>query len=274
MSLERARAGFVDAIAAPEVRLDVACAWIAAEESAGVRPSEVVAALDALSARIPARLSADTGVEPRPGLEAERVARLAVGLFGDEGFAGDVERYDEPENSLLDRVLARRRGLPILLGVVLLEVARRQHVPLVGIGFPGHFLVATRSQPPVVLDPFHGGRVVPRVALEARLLQVDGVPPGRARMESALTPVGPRYILARINNNLKGSWLRRGQIPAALRAVERLLLVAPDLPEEIRDRGLMRLHLGDDQGLLDLERYLEISPNAPDAERIAARVRR
>jgi regulator of sirC expression with transglutaminase-like and TPR domain len=268
VSPDLARAGFAAAVAAPEIRLDVACAWIAAEENAALDPTAPLAELDTIAAGI----SVPEPTADRP--DVERVARLCVGLFGDLGFTGDAEKYDDPENSLLDRVLARRRGMPILLAVVLLEVARRRGVPLVGIGFPGHFLVATATDPPVVLDPFGGGRVVSRATLEARLAQIDGATPSRSRLAEALAPVGPRYVLARVNNNLKGSWLRRGQIPSALRAVERLLLVAPDLVEELRDRGLMRLHLGEqDAGLADLARYLELWPDAPDRERIAGRIR-
>ncbi len=263
MTPDRARAGYLAALAGDEPRLDVATAWIAAEENPDLEPDSVISDLDALAARIAVA----------EGPEAERVARIAIGLFSQEGFAGDAAHYDEPANSLIDQVLKRRRGMPILLAVVLLEVASRNRVHLHGIGFPGHFLVATHTDPPVVLDPFNGGRVLTRPVLVARIAQIDGCAPSPTRVAEATTPVGTRYILARINNNLKGSWLRRGRVVEALRAVERMLIVAPDLVEELRDRGLMRLHLGDPGGIADLRGYLQACPGASDRERIAARIR-
>lgn len=272
MTPELARRGFEAAVNAGALQLDLACAWMAAEESPGVEPGDLVEQLDSIADQIRAG-GHDSPGAARPGAEIEQVARLAIG-FGALGFGGDADRYDDPSHSLLDRVLSTRRGMPILLASILLEVARRKQIPLLGVGFPGHFLVATATDPPVILDPYHGCRVVPRPMLEAQLHQIDGRPPDRARLEAALAPVGVRYILARINNNLKGSWLRRGQVPPALRAVERLLLVAPDLADEVRDRGLMRLHMGEREGgLADLARYLEMAPEAADRERIAGRLR-
>jgi regulator of sirC expression with transglutaminase-like and TPR domain len=135
-------------------------------------------------------------------------------LLGDQlGFAGDREHYDDPDNSMLDRVLSRRRGLPILLSVVYVEVACRAGVALAGVGLPGHFVVGHfGATPPVLLDPFSGG-----------------APVAGERPEKFVRPWSPHEIAMRMLNNLVGSFQRRGNIAAAIRAGElRLALPAEE----------------------------------------------
>lgn len=95
-------------------------------------------------------------------------------FFGELGFRGDVENYSNISNSLLDRVVERRRGIPISLSVLLMEVGRRCGVELEGIGMPGHFLVRSRQDPNVLLDPFGGGALVTRKDCEALLKRALG----------------------------------------------------------------------------------------------------
>ena len=126
--------------------LDEAAARIASEE--GGDGTGVSAALDALAAGV------GTARDP-----VEQLARLVQHLFGEIGFRGDDEEYDHPRNSCIDQVLERRRGLPILLSTITMEVGRRIGLPLYGIGYPGHFLVGTTTSPVLYLDPFDGGRL-------------------------------------------------------------------------------------------------------------------
>jgi regulator of sirC expression with transglutaminase-like and TPR domain len=134
-------------------------------------------------------------------------------LLGDgEGFAGDDEEYDAPENSMLDLVLERRRGLPILLTAVYVEVARRAGVAAVGVGLPGHFLTGIfAGETTLLLDPFAGGRLV-----------VPDVEP------DALRPWGPRETTLRMLNNLVGSYTRRVDLSRAIRAAELRLALPLD----------------------------------------------
>jgi len=127
-----------------------------------------------------------------------------AGALGDRhGFLGDREDYDHPDNSMLDVVLERRRGLPILLSVVYVEVARRAGIELAGVGLPGHYVVGHFGQdPPILLDPFAGG-----AALEAR-----------APIE--LRAWGAHETALRMLNNLVGSYLRRSDLTRAIRAAE------------------------------------------------------
>jgi regulator of sirC expression with transglutaminase-like and TPR domain len=139
------------------------------------------------------------------------------------GFAGDHQRYDDPENSMLDVVLSRRRGLPILLSVVYIEVARRAGIPLAGVGLPGHFVVAHfGSAPPVLLDPFSGG------------VRID-----EPIAEGWVRPWRSHEIAWRMLNNLVASYQRRGDLTAAIRGAQMRLL----LPVERAQRDTMNAEL-------------------------------
>lgn len=168
-----------------DLPLDEAALLIAAHAHPDLDVAAGLAALDQLAAAVP---SAD-------------VDGLRHQLFTVEGFCGNKGDYYDPENSFLDTVLSRRTGIPITLSVVLLEVGRRVGVPLVGVGMPGHFLVGTTTEPALYVDAFEGGVVLDRDGCAARFAAVTG---GQRLDPAALTPVGPRAILARMLGNLGG----------------------------------------------------------------------
>lgn len=127
-------------------------------------------------------------------------------LFGSGTFVGDRDDYHGWRNSCLDQVLARRRGMPISLSVVAVEVARRVGVPLVGVGMPGHFLVGDVTDPGWFADPFHG-----RTALTVDDCRVLYESMGGGRWNPAmLGPTPNRMIVARILNNLRAACQRDG----------------------------------------------------------------
>ena len=131
-------------------------------------------------------------------------------LFLDLGFSGDVQRYYDPANSFLNEVVRRRRGLPITLSVLGMEVGRRIGLRFEGVGMPGHFLL--RHEADVYVDPFDTGRVLDRQGCAERFREVNGEEvPFRT---SYLDPVGPRAILARMLNNLKSVYAGRGDVAA------------------------------------------------------------
>jgi regulator of sirC expression with transglutaminase-like and TPR domain len=153
-----------------------------------------IARLDALGAELSHAARATNGTP-----EAMVTACRQV-LGGAHGFRGDQVRYDHPDNSMLDLVLSRRRGLPILLSVVYVEVARRAGIELAGVGLAGHFVVGHfGANPPVLLDPFAGG--------EAVSAAVTGV-----------RPWGAHEIALRMLNNLVVAYQRRGDLAGALQA--------------------------------------------------------
>jgi regulator of sirC expression with transglutaminase-like and TPR domain len=242
--------------------LDRAAALLAAEEQPDSDPGRTLDALDALAARLHV---------PEGATVYERVARLSQAIFGVHRFSGDTDEYDAPHNSYLDRVIERRRGLPILLSVVFMEVGRRVGVDIDGVSFPGHFVVAPRDAAPrFYVDPFHAGRVLRDCDLRAHLAKAAGSAEVDPETWQRFTrPADAATILRRMNNNLKRSWARRGDLAGALRAVDRNLVMEPDSTLEIRDRGMLLAQLGRlEEGIGFLERYLEVAPEAWDAQRV------
>lgn len=186
------------------------------------------------------------GIAPADTLMVCRV------LFGQLGLGGDRDNYDDPLNSYIDRVLDRRRGIPISLSVLLIEVGRRCGLSLEGVGMPGHFLVRDPASPQMLIDAFDGGRLLDRSGCERVLRAVSG-----ARVEltpEMLAATGPRTILARMLANLDRSFERRADHRSLL-WVSRLRLEIPDLP--LGDRVQLAGRLGglgrfdDAAGVLD-----------------------
>lgn len=200
----------------------------------------------------PAEANLLLAVEAEPGLdvaaaltEVDALAEAAraqglVGALRASGVRGDLESYDDPRNSFLHHVLARRRGLPIALATLTMAVAARIGVPVGGIGLPGHFVVSDRSGPEAaLLDPFDWWAPLGRDDC-ARLVAATA---GVAFEERFLAPVGPREIVVRTLANLRGSYLRRGDAGAALWTVELAQIARPGdaalaaAAEELRRRA-------------------------------------
>jgi regulator of sirC expression with transglutaminase-like and TPR domain len=207
---------FAELAARPDPPLDELVLAMAAEFRTVDRPAAVWL-LDALGAELAQDLQ---GADRSPPAEAAACAEL---LGRRHGFAGDREQYDDPRNSMLDVVLERRRGLPILLSVVYVEVARRAGVALAGVGLPGHFVVGHfGAVPPLLLDPFGGGG------------PLDGAAP-----PALVRPWDAHEIALRVLNNLVGSLQRRGDVGAAIRAASMRLA----LPTEAALRGALETEL-------------------------------
>lgn len=181
---------------------------------------ESIAVLDDWAARV---MSAGQGAPSIEHLHRVLASELAL--------TGDREEYDSPENSFLPRVLARRRGLPILLSLVWIEVGRRVGLTLFGVGLPGHFIVghSPRAGDLVLFDAFDGGaRLGPSqlVALVARAGEVFHM--------GLLVPATPRAIAVRMLRNLASAYGRRGRVSEAMSAAQLWLAASPDDAEAIR----------------------------------------
>jgi regulator of sirC expression with transglutaminase-like and TPR domain len=193
----------------------------------------------------------------------DRVAALNVLLFDEEGFSGNEARYDDPRNSFLDEVVARRTGIPITLAVVYLEVATRAGFGLEGVNFPGHFLVrATRQSidltvgEDLLIDPFHRGALLSGEDCE-KLLQRH-VGSETPFSNDLLSVANKRDILVRMLTNLKRLYVRFRSFPQARDITNLLLELDPVQAIERRDRGLLSYQLHDyRQALRDLEAYLQ-----------------
>ncbi len=199
-----------------DATLDVVALAMAAE----FRDVDGVAAmgrLDALGADLSRVAERTDGAPQALALACEQVIGAA------NGFLGDQTEYDHPDNSMLDLVLTRRRGLPILLSVVYVEVARRAGIELAGVGLPGHFVVGHFGRdPPLLLDPFAGGGTV-----EA------------ADREDLIRPWGAQEIAMRMLNNLVTAYQRRSDLGRALHAAKMRLA----LPAEEAHRDILKTEL-------------------------------
>jgi regulator of sirC expression with transglutaminase-like and TPR domain len=204
-------------------------------------------------------------------------------FYGDLGFCGNRDRYDDPRNSFLNEVLDRRTGIPISLAVVYLEVARRAGLSVVGVNFPGHFLLRALegwraggssrfSEDVLIVDPFHAGALLSET--ECRELLRQHVGDSAAFDRTLLEPATRAQIVVRMLVNLKRLYVRMRSFPQARFISDLLLAVDPSAVVELRDRGLLAYHLQDfASALRDLETYLRLLPRhapaeseAPDAE--------
>lgn len=171
--------------------------------------------------RLGAELARDATSVAADAFDQAELCRRTLGER--HGFTGDHDRYDDPTNSMLDLVLERRRGLPILLSIVYVEAGRRAGIPLAGVGLPGHYVVGHFGvEPPLLIDAFAGG-----VAL------VADVPPALVR------PWRPHETALRMLNNLVGSYSKRGDVGRAIHAAA--LRLALPLDDDAR-RALEHEH--------------------------------
>jgi regulator of sirC expression with transglutaminase-like and TPR domain len=186
-------------------------------------------------------------------------------MFAELNFRGNSIDYYDPRNSFLNQVLERRVGIPITLSLVYLELAHRIGFPMAGVSLPGHFLIRpTVEEMDIFVDPFHQGEIMFAQDCRDRLKQMFGA---SAQLEPHhLAPITPAIFLVRILTNLKLIYLQNRDVPKALDAINRILLIHPEAVGEWRDRGLIHYQQGLlDKAQLDLERYLFERPDAADA---------
>lgn len=251
---------FVEAVCAPEDQIDLARAGlaIAQAEYPDLDIGRYLIKIDGMAEQV--RNRAGEHADP-----LRLIAALNLVLFTKEGLRGNSADYYDPKNSFLNDVMERKRGIPISLSVIYMEVARRAGLNLSGVGFPGHFLVKyVGSEEEVVIDPFHRGAILTAEELQEHLDQIYG---GKVALhKNLLAPTTKKQILVRMLNNLKSIYLEQEDFERALSIVQRLLIVEPSSAQDIRDRGL--LYLKQEcflQAKADLERYLNMAPDAEDA---------
>jgi regulator of sirC expression with transglutaminase-like and TPR domain len=203
-------------LAADEPRLDQIALTIASLDSEPFDEQAVVQTLDDWGATV----AKTAGSTLREGIEAlEEVLAVGADLRGDDG------NYDAPENSFLPRVIERKRGLPILLSVIYIEVARRAKIPLFGVGLPGHFVVgyAPREGSVILLDPFAGARMLRRNEAEAIAEHA-----GKRLSKQLLQPATARSIALRMLRNLMGSYTQREDIAKMRATLDLWLAIEPE----------------------------------------------
>lgn len=182
-------------LAGPDpIPLDRVLAVIASVDPAGPPDEEtIVGQIDGLAEDCPDDGSADTVLDH---------------VFGRLGFKGDAANYYDPANSLIHRVLERRRGIPLSLAAVASEVGRRRGIDLRLIGMPGHILLGEGPEPSVWFDPFNRGA---RLDYDDCRILFARFHPIEAFVPDMLRPIGAEAITIRVLNNLRVAYTRRGQ---------------------------------------------------------------
>lgn len=189
-----------------------------------------------------ARDVAEAGADRQPGTEAA-VWALATVLADRHGYRGDHQTYEDLQNANLMRVIDRRKGLPVSLGVLYLHAARAQGWSMVGLNFPGHFLVRLeRDGERTIMDPFDGGRARGVADMRSLLKAVAGNDAELA--PEHYEPVSDRGILLRLQNNIKLRHLRDQAIDEAIQVLDGMLLIAPHEPTLWRESGLLQARIG------------------------------
>ena len=247
---------------AGRIPLAEAVLWIAAEEYPELDVEAYVDRLDELAEAARRKIF--------PCAEEDRADRFNDFVFHELGFAGNTERYEDPRNSFLNEVIDRRVGIPISLSLVYTEIGARIGLPVVGVGFPGHFLVKWLAPRELLVDTYHR-KFISREECAERLQASFG--PKAVLDETMLAPAEPREVLTRWLRNLKLNYLGSGDFERALSASGRILVVSPDDAAELRDRGILYMRLECyAAALADLERYLVLAPNDALAGDIRARL--
>jgi regulator of sirC expression with transglutaminase-like and TPR domain len=248
-----------------EIDLARAALLVAAEDDPALDPDAALATLRAWGDRLASAVPPECN-------SLQRLARLRNFMFEELGFRGDVQGYYSPQNSLLHSVMERRLGIPLTLGVVFLELGWRLGLDLHGVAFPSHFLVRLAGEAQdLLLDAYdHGGSVHEEDCRRMLLASSAGMIEFHDGM---IRSIGRRDTVGRLLHNLKIAWLREGDDARALSATDRLLLVYPGSPPEVRDRGLLLYRLDEYRDALEaLEFYLELRPDGVDREDIEQHV--
>jgi len=247
-----------------------AASSLAQDEYPDLDVQQVLDDVDQLLARLKRRIPADAA-------PLQRLRVLNQFFFHDLSFGGNVNDYYDPDNSYLNAVLRTRRGIPISLAVLWIELAQGLGLQARGVGFPGHFMVKVNlPKGQVVIDPFTG-QSLSREELAERLEPYKRrsglVDEFDVPMGLYLQAATPRDIIARMLRNLKEVHRTQEDWQRLILVQDRLIVLLPEAWAEYRDRGLAHAEQGHAaQAVEDLETYIANIEDALDVDAIAERV--
>ena len=188
------------------------------------------------------------------------------------GFSGNTADYYNPDNSLLNKVIDSRLGIPISLAILYLRFAEAIGIEAYGISFPGHFLVGINStHGKLIIDPFNQVQQLDQSKL-FELLAKSSLTIAKSReVDDYLVPAPKRLIIVRLLRNLKNIYIEKKEVECGLTVIELILSLVPESPDELRDRGMIYYHLDYTQGALrDLQRFIELQPDSNERKVIEA----
>ena len=199
----------------------------------------------------------------RRGASPEQLAEIIARSYA---YRGDRDSYDDLQNADLVRVIERRKGLPVALSILYLNVARAQGWDAEGLAFPAHFLIRVGIDGARhVVDPFHDGMV--RDAADLRLLLRQVLGPDAELHPQHFDPVSDRDVLLRLENNVRLRLAKREDWAGAARSLERMLAIAPDRPELLFEAGQLNARLDKRRAAIAaFQRFLDVEGDSGDAE--------
>lgn len=253
-----------------DIDLAEAALLLAALDRAGVpleRYRDHVALLQLDTARLGARLGAEHSLE-------SRVETLRGVIAERHGYRGDRRTYDDLQNANLMRVIDRRKGLPVALGILYIAAARHQGWSISGLNFPGHFLLSLGlGSARVIVDPFDGAKALGPAALRGRLKTVLG--PDAELRPAHYAAASRRAILLRLQDNIKLRLLQNRRPRQALEVIEVMLLFAPGEARLWHEAGAIHARLGNLRAAaLSLQHFLDIGAGSDDLHDAAALLQR
>jgi len=240
---------------------------IASDEYPGLNIQNYVDELDQICKR--AREAVSGLSDPSDMLEA-----INSVLFLEYRYHGNRQNYYDPRNSYLNQVIDRRTGIPITLSIVYMAVADSVGLRVSGVGMPGHFLVKhSGPRGEIYIDPFNSGRLIDAAGC-ARL--VKEASNGNIELRSEhLVAVSKKQILTRVLTNLLAIYSEAKDFARAIRVLDLILMIHPNEPARVRDRGLLLAASGRARESIEsLEQYVRLSPGASDAGEMINNIKR
>ena len=259
---------FVDTICRLYQDLDLArgALYIAGEDLAYVDVEASIHVLDRLAFELSKRL--------KPTMDfATKLACLSAYLGSEKGFSGDNADYYDPGNAYLNLVLKRKKGIPITLSLVYVEVGARLGIQFEAIGLPGHLVI--RSGPPgfeSYVDPFHQGKILSK---HECIKLIDGLYGGRVELrDESFHPYRRKQLLVRLLANLKSMYVRKGDYLKAIAAADRIDLIEPGLRDNLKERAWMFHQVGQYRNAIkDLEALLKLCERYNETESVRKEIR-
>ncbi len=244
----------------PDGRLPLAHAALAAAmlDPVSVSPGDSIAGalqqLDALGADLADRMGASP---PDAATAADCLAGI---VHLEAGFTGDSDSYDDLRNANLFRVLERKRGLPVALGIIYIHVGRAAGLTVDGLAFPGHFLVRVEvAGTRVVVDPFFDGIQRDAPSLRELLKSIQGM--GSELASAQYETVPDRDVLFRLQNNIKTRLVDAERLADAAGVVETMVMMRPGEPTLWRDAGILHANAGNLRAAIEaFGHFMDLEP--------------
>ena len=199
---------------------------------------------------------------------SDRITVLSETLYKQHRFQGDVETYDDPQNANLMRVIDRRKGLPVALGILAIHAGRTQGWEIAGLNFPGHFLLRlSKLGEDVLIDPFNEARLVVNEDLQKIFWRIHNR--NMPEQSDFVQSVSDRDILVRLQNNIKIRALREGDKERAIKILQSIVLITPISVEFLAELVMLEASSGRIKSALErLERFIQRNTDFSNASSI------